>query len=313
MDQEMLDNVSPIRAATKMALQLGGEAGPTAPANATEERFVFTTIRYDPQLVHSAENTIVSCNKPCPFYMFEHHYTRLQVAKWNLASWADDTAEGSSSRSAEAKELLRKSPGSPAELLHGLLSAIETWKKTYPTVEPESLRVKLRLYTNGQIRTEIFNPIPRLPLTTLFPTSFGTPAELRDRGKIEWTISLDTESTEPTESTIIKTYDRSAYDRARSAAKITSFAEQREVLLYTAQGLILDGSLSTPYFYRGGRWVAPSSNTGGQQGSTRRWALGKGLAAEDDVEVKSLAEGEVVFMSNAIKGFFPTIYQAKRK
>jgi branched-subunit amino acid aminotransferase/4-amino-4-deoxychorismate lyase len=173
--------------------------------------------------------------------------------------------------------------------------------------------VKLRLYPNGQIRTEIFNPIPRLPLTTLFPAALGTPAEHRDRGKIEWTISLDTQPTEPTESTIIKTYDRSAYDRARSAVGITSFVEQREVLLYTAQGLILDGSLSTPYFHRGGRWVTPASNTGGQQGSTRRWALGKGLAAEDDVEVKSLTEGEVVFMSNAIKGFFPTVYQTKKK
>jgi hypothetical protein len=313
MDAEMLDSISPIRASVKMALELGGEPVSTTPADPAEERFVFTTIRYDPQLVQSAENTAVSCNKPCPFYMFEHHYTRMQVAKWNLASWADDSTSESSPRSAEDKELLRKSPGSPAELLHGLLSAVETWKKTYPTVEPESLRVKLRLYTNGQIRTEIFNPIPRLPLSTLFPATLGTPAEHRDSGKIEWTISLDANPTEPTESTIIKTYDRSAYDRARASAGITSFAERREVLLYTASGLVLDGSLSTPYIYRGGRWVTPMSSTGGQQGCTRRWALMKNLCVEGDVEAQSLVQGEVVFMSNAIKGFFPTIYQAPKK
>jgi hypothetical protein len=34
---------------------------------------------------------------------------------------------------------------------------------------------------------------------------------------------------------------------------------------------------------------------------------------EGDVEAQSLVQGEVVFMSNAIKGFFPTIYQAPKK
>ena len=48
----------------------------TPPIVDGEEPFVWSTSRYDAQLIHSPENTAASCNKPSPFYIFEHHWTR---------------------------------------------------------------------------------------------------------------------------------------------------------------------------------------------------------------------------------------------
>ncbi len=35
--------------------------------------YVFTTLRWDPALLNSAQNTAASCHRPCPFFMLEHH------------------------------------------------------------------------------------------------------------------------------------------------------------------------------------------------------------------------------------------------
>ena len=115
---------------------------------------------------------------------------------------------------------------------------------------------------------------------------------------------LDTQPTEATESTMFKTSDRTAQGRARAGAGIYSLGTYKEVLLYNTDGQILDGSNSTPYFYRDGRWVTPISSSGGLQGTTRRWSLENGLCVEDIVYVDTLRPGEIIWFSNAVKGYF---------
>jgi 4-amino-4-deoxychorismate lyase len=67
----------------------------------------------------------------------------------------------------------------------------------------------------------------------------------------------------------------------------------------------LEGSLTSVYFWRQGQWTTPPVDVGlgGQRGTTRRWALEKGLAVEGVVTYQSLVDGEECWISNGVRGF----------
>ncbi|KAH9816970.1 aminodeoxychorismate lyase like protein [Teratosphaeria destructans] len=244
----------------------------------SDEPFVFTTVRWDPTLEKSEHNTKASCNMLSPFYMLEHHWTRLQVVKWTFS--------------------IERS--SPQELLHTLQKAVQQWHDRHPEQHPAALRIKHRVFKGGRSYTELM-PSPALPLENLFPSTLGKPPSPTEP---EWTASLDDQPTEASESTMFKTSDRACYERARRSAGINSFFELKEVLLYDPSGEVLDGSISTPYFWRDGRWVTPPSWVGGLQGTTRRWALEKKLCVEASVKKDDLEGDEMIWFSNAARGFF---------
>lgn len=258
----------------------------------SKEPYIFTTVRYDSLLLNEPANTAASCNRPCPFYMLEHHWTRLKVAKWSTIP--HQTSKTNSFFACQT----------PAYLLYGLNSAVKQWQDRHDGVDPESLRIKLRSFEGGRMTTEI-SACPRIPLSYLFPSTFALPANARET---EWTVVLDNQATEATETTMFKTSDRRSYGRARAAAGITSLMAPREVILYTPDDSLLDGSITTPYFYRAGCWVTPASSCGGQQGTTRRWALEKGLCIEGVVLRQSMTDGETVWLSNAVRGFYWAVF-----
>ncbi|KAF2170282.1 hypothetical protein M409DRAFT_19885 [Zasmidium cellare ATCC 36951] len=259
------------------------------------DQYVYTSIRYDRRLVNSEQNTAASCNKPCPFYMLEHHWTRLQVAKWSTFFFTDDRP--------------RPNSGGPAVLLQVLMNAIKKWHEDHPGERPEALRVRLRAFVGGKMSTQINHPLKSVPMSALFPKSFTRSPEGHE--KPEWTIVLDVQPTEPGEGTMFKTSDRCAYGRARGAAGIMDYMTPKEVLLYTPSQEILDGSICTPYLFREGCWVTPSSSVGGLQGTTRRWALENGLAVEGAISIDSLVDGETIWLSNAVRGYFCGIFQMR--
>lgn len=240
---------------------------------------VFTTVRWDPMLMRSPENAAASCNQSCSVYMLEHHWTRLQVAKWST----------SFTRS------------SPAQLLWQLNTAVQQWVAKNPDQHVEALRLKHRVYADSRTATEI-TPVPRVPLSQLFPSSFGEPDDAVR--KDDWEVVLDSMPTEVSETTMYKTSKRYCYDRAREAAGIQSYMERKEVLLWNDQREVMDGSITSVYVWRNGRWVTPESMSGGQQGTTRRWASQQGLCVEASVKVKELKHGELMWLSNASKGYF---------
>ena len=94
------------------------------------------------------------------------------------------------------------------------------------------------------------------------------------------------------------------YDYARLSAGIQSFQDAKEVLLFNSDGEIMDASITTPYFYRNGEWVVPAVPCGGQMSVTRRWAVEQGLCTDGVVDVNSLRHDEIIWLSNAVKGFF---------
>lgn len=94
------------------------------------------------------------------------------------------------------------------------------------------------------------------------------------------------------------------YDLARTRANILDLAEKKEVLLTSTNNHeIMEGSLTSPYFYRDGKWTTPPVESGGQRGATRRWALENGICVEGVVTVESLVDGEECWISNGVKGF----------
>ncbi|SPQ21000.1 e9cf3065-90ff-48b7-9078-acd988178954 [Thermothielavioides terrestris] len=110
----------------------------------------------------------------------------------------------------------------------------------------------------------------------------------------------------------LRTTKRAVYDGARQRAQI-SLADKKEVLIVNeADGTVMEGSTTTPYFWREGRWVTPAVNmedksekgAGGQNGTSRRWALEKGLAVEGTILASSLVHDEECWLSNGVRGFF---------
>lgn len=270
-----------------------GHASPTpspyfGPPDEATTPYVNATVRYDPVLLSSPENTAASFKRPCPFYILEHQWTRLQVARWSVLP-------GGQAKPSDACS-------TPANFYHGLLAAVQHWQKMHADDEQKSraLRIRIRSYVGGRITTEIMPTLVK-PLSTLFPKRFYLPA---DGETSPWTIRLDNLPTEISETTMYKTSDRTWYGRARAAAGIMTLTATAEVLLYNTDDNILDGSQATPYFFRNGRWVTPTSASGGQQGTTRRYALEHGFAIEDDVPKSSIRNGECVWLSNAVQGFF---------
>ena len=155
------------------------------------------------------------------------------------------------------------------------------------------------------MRTEIYHPLRSIPIDALFPTSF----EVKPKAPTDWTIVLDSQATEPSEGTMYKTNDRSVYGRARDAAQIVTYQLPKEVLLWTSDKTVLDGSICTPYFFREGQWVTPESAAGGLQGTTRRWALEQKLCVEGSITLDSLQDGETVWLSNAVRGYFWAVFK----
>jgi len=178
---------------------------------------------------------------------------------------------------------------------------------------PGPLRIRILVAPTGTITTES-SPTPPVPLSQLFPPSLDPqapppplPNNKNDVNKPThpqpWRILLDTHPTPSTPFTSHKTTLRAPYLEARARACIPSLTSPIEVLLYNPSGEITEGSLTSVYFFRGGRWVTPAVESGGNRGTTRRWALERGLCVEGCVRVENVRGGERVWVSNGVRGF----------
>ncbi|EXJ60305.1 hypothetical protein A1O7_04457 [Cladophialophora yegresii CBS 114405] len=128
--------------------------------------------------------------------------------------------------------------------------------------------------------------------------------------KVPSRVMVDSRPTLPSVFTRHKTTCRQAYDEARGRAdpplRPTTMPTDCEVLLFNSGGEIMEASMSSVYFLREGEgmWVTPRLEAGGMQSVTRTYALGKGWCVEAAVMKESIRDGEVVWLSNAVRGFF---------
>ncbi|RYN80598.1 hypothetical protein AA0120_g10460 [Alternaria tenuissima] len=319
---------------------------------------LFTSLRYDPLLLRSDENsrTILNFVTPSPFYMLAYHRDRMVEAAQHFDFF-------------EVEKRLKDGTA-----LHDELSR-QVQEEIRKTGKDEAMKLRL-LFDKAANLTVEFTPIPAVPLSTLYPPSLdppnsGTQQHPADTFKPspltggslnlgpsdtlpaatstppappEWKIKLDTEPTPSSPFTLLKTTKREMYDQSRQRALPDNPAgpAYREVMLYNEVNELTEGTLTSLYLFRGGRWVTPpvgvpsgefTSKTlkndgadegelrkpfagrwghstrsakvggGGQRGTSRRWALGSGYCMEEPVGIETVEVGEGVWVSNGVRGF----------
>lgn len=179
---------------------------------------LFTSLRYDPLLLQSPQNTQfwpLPNPTPCPFYILPYHRDRLLYAaqrfNWPLAISAI------------------AGPSGFQNILDHLIKNIDT-------KSPTPLRVRIVLDYEGNLTVES-NPIPPVPLSNLFPGRLPPPESVGEGkpkvspltgGALElgsheslpsdpikssppWDIIPDPECTEPSDYTSYKTTSRDMY------------------------------------------------------------------------------------------------------
>ncbi|KAJ2899517.1 putative aminodeoxychorismate lyase [Zalerion maritima] len=269
-------------------------------ANETFE--LFTSLRYDKVLLDvptlGIKNAGWNLSNASALYMLDFHRDRMLRAAtfwgWTGAIDAITGDEG-------------------LQRLMEYVSGIVTKAGTQNTPQ----RIKVVLSKDGELSHET-SPAGAIDLANLFPARLPpsglTRADSEAADPLKepiFEVAVDTIQTDPSEFTHFKTTKRRMYDGARSRGNI-AVTDNKEVLIVNVHdNTIMEGSVTTPYFWRGGRWVTPpvsrgydpNSGSGGQDGTTRRWSLERNIAAEEPVTADSLVNGEECWISNGVRGF----------
>ncbi|KAF2871586.1 hypothetical protein BDV95DRAFT_618968 [Massariosphaeria phaeospora] len=314
---------------------------------------LFTSLRYDPILLTSEENSLpaLSFVSPSPFYMLVYHRDRMLEAAQHFDFHA------------VAKKLL------DGKALHlSLLHKVREWVDN----GGQDGALKLRLLFDESANLSVdFMALPPVPLATLYPSSldpprttstthpanYSKPSPLAgeavdpilsdslagESSPPTWAVKLDSAPTLSSPFTLLKTTHRDFYDASRERALPENLVAPayREVMLYNECQELTEGSMTSLYVFRGGKWVTPpvgvpagqldgdtlktgqdegelrkpfagrwghsvrssKVGAGGQRGTSRRWALGKGYCMEEPVSVDTVEKGEGVWVSNGVRGF----------
>ena len=156
------------------------------------------------------------------------------------------------------------------------------------------------------------NPRPIWPNSDLYPKSLSDIA-FRSAGApslIRWRVFICFNEVMPTLFTQHKTSERHEYELALAELpkhpvdfRYNGIDLRPEVLIINPRGDIMEGCISTPYFWREGKWITPSDDCGGNLGTTRMWALKKGLCETGYITGASVKYDEIVVLSNGGRGF----------
>jgi len=257
-----------------------------------EDQYVFTSMRWDCKAKPSKENIGSTKEMKC-VYLFKYHYDRLYNAAQHRG-WYDAV------KSASMKKLI--------DLYHRVQREVEKLMQDTGSKGPFKVRVMLRYH--GNVEVKVLPEISSIKHPCLYPTTFrlSSHPDPASRRADVFKVVLDALPTNRCLHTKDKTEWRHMYDYARLGASIQSYQDAKEVLLFNGDGQIMDASISTPYFFRNGKWVTPHNDCGGQTGATRRWALDHDLCNFGIVTVDSLVHNETIWLSNAVKGFFTARY-----
>ncbi|EPS44528.1 hypothetical protein H072_1442 [Dactylellina haptotyla CBS 200.50] len=263
---------------------------------------LFSSLQYCEELLTQEENTILYAGQPCPYYMLPYHRDRILQAARNFG-WQ---AAISALQAPDCLEVIQSR----------CKAAIDNITKGLEDKDTHSIAVRLRvLISKTADFTAEVNVIPRVPPSHLFPTTLDPTAILTAEPNITiFDVHLDTQPTPPTDLTRYKTTSRDHYNNARTRVGITGFVDPKEVVLWSPEGLIMEGSITNVYFYREDRggWITPTTPTdsnptnglgaGGTAGTVRRWLLEKGMVTVADVKRNEVEVGEWVWLSNGVKG-----------
>ncbi|MCJ1475173.1 hypothetical protein MMC13_003833 [Lambiella insularis] len=244
---------------------------------------IFTSIRSDPALLANPQNDISSfaCRSPSQFYMLPHHRDRLLAAA-DALQWI------------AAVHVFSNQSGL-INLIEILQSHLQDAYSDRDYAVP--LRIRVTCFSTGTLAVTS-SPVPALSPKVFFPFDLSPNPEVSSES---WRIFLFAASVKSCLYTTHKTTFRGPYNAAR--AHLSASDTNVEMLLHNTHGEITEGTLTTPYFWRGGKWITPNADCGGNLGTTRRWALDRKLCIEGVVRATDIKEGECVWLSNGVRGF----------
>lgn len=193
-----------------------------------------------------------------------------------------------------------------------LTTAIEEqWVKDLEKGEISASKCyKIRLLMNCKGSFTISaTELPGVSIDNLFPKRISDLDQSSQT--IVWKVFISPIETVPTAFTRHKTTHREVYDKVRKHIPASVLDGKNsvhgeampEILLVNTQGEIMEGSITTPYFFRYERWVTPPESSGGNIGTTRRWALEKELCIEEIVQARDVKPGELIWLSNGARGW----------
>ncbi|KAG5934222.1 hypothetical protein E4U53_000733 [Claviceps sorghi] len=261
---------------------------------------LFTSLRYDVNLRQVPSKGIKHAgwnyHNESPLYMLDYHRDRLLRAATHWG-W---------------QQAIDKLAGD-----NGLRLLAEAAQDAVGPEDSEPLRLRITVTREGEMGFQRFKT-PASAMGNLFPETLPAPGTTPDAGQPQvpplFTVVVDDMDSSRSEYTHFKTTNRAVYEEARTRAGIGSTrpADAVEVLITSDQDrFIMEGSITTPYFWRDGRWVTPpvsqafsrEHGSGGNDGTTRRWALERGLAVEQEIKAHQLVDGEECYISNGVGGF----------
>ena len=264
---------------------------------------IFTTIRYDPDLRWSLESAVLAGESKLntsplgynnAWYMFQFHLDRLR---------------------ASASQFQCVQPSASIDHLAALESELENQfsaqrKPVESDVVNPAWRVRLVLTSDGGIKIDQLKPAAAMSHVLFYPRTLDRPPPLR---KPLYELFICPHPTIPSSFTRHKTAKRDVYTAARVACNLPAAptADPEEVLLWNPAGELMEGSLTSVYRRRDGDWVTPAVACGGNEGTTRRWAVEFGICAEGVIMVEDLIEGEVLCISNGVRGFIYGLVRRK--
>ncbi|KAL1871514.1 putative secondary metabolism biosynthetic enzyme [Paecilomyces lecythidis] len=267
---------------------------------------IISTLRYDPQIPAVASKShadIYPYPKDSPYYLLPFHRDRLLNAATHF-NWA------------KAIEFLQLDTTQFSQLLDKSISD-----------QSKPWRLRIAVDSQGNCTVDVNPAAPCSPRSLFIPS-----ADIETEAATQlppWKLYLDTQPTEPSAFTTHKTTVRDEYTSARERVGITSLLDPVEVLVFNPQEEVMEGSITTPYFRRrshivdtagsgsgsgedGFIWVTPPLSSGGNAGTTRRYALEKGFCVERLVKVDELVDGEECWLSNGVRGFIRAVVVLER-
>lgn len=281
----------------------------------TESFQLISSLRYDPELATAAAETTENAYpfpRDSPYYLLSYHYDRLLSAaksfEWERA----------------IETLQRLSSDSKHDQLASFSQALDPFIKD----KTRAWRLRILLSINGTIAVEAAPTSPFTSHTLLLPPpsqtpppSFTTLSQPETNNKL-WHLYLDTQPITPSGFTTHKTTARDMYADARYRARLNTSQHLAEVLVYNPQGEVMEGSVTTPYFRRREAnngsgdnhsqvgtvdWITPPLSSGGNAGTTRRYALSREFCVEEIIKTTDIVDGEECWLSNGVRGFMKAV------
>ncbi|POS82359.1 hypothetical protein EPUL_004721 [Erysiphe pulchra] len=247
---------------------------------------IFTTLRYD-RLCQPLQYPTNSKGSLVFLYMPFYHQRRL-VEACKYFGWSSALAK--------------------VQDCGKFISDIQNFICTYVSEDYDlssPLRIKVIVCKAGSIIFE-GEPTATINFQNLYPLSLGDLLRTARRAHSDshiYVLHVSRRKIHPFPHSRFKTTYRRHYYLAQKEVGILHELNRNEVLLTNTSDEVMEGSYSSVYFFRRGQWVTPPLESGGQDGTTRKWALSRRLCVERKIMFESLVNGEHCCISNGVRGF----------